>query len=266
MGDVRATSGEAEVPPEGGADSAASRALGPDCPIEVRRPVMHNRWTDLTFLHWSYPPAVVQDLLPTGLRVDTFDGRAWIGLIPFVMHVRPPVGPELPWLSHFCETNVRTYVRADDGTVGVWFFSLDAARLAAVATARTTYHLPYFWSQMRFRRDGDLAAYACRRRWPGPGASSEVTVRVGEPYGPGEAGDLDHFLTARWRLYSRRRVGLRSALAAHPPWPLHRASVVHLDDWLVRAAGLPAPQGEPLVHWSPGAEVRIGMPTTLRVP
>jgi uncharacterized protein YqjF (DUF2071 family) len=238
-------------------------AIGPECPIAVPRCTMRNRWTDLTFLHWSYDPAAVQALLPPGLTVDTFDDRAWVALVPFVMHVRPPVGPELPWLSHFAETNVRTYVRAADGTAGVWFFSLDASRLPAVATARTTYHLPYFWSRMGYERDGDRVTYTCRRRWPGPGPSSAVTVRIGAPYAADELGDRDHWMTARWRLYSRRRVGLRSALAEHEVWPLHRAEVVHLDDGLVAAAGLPAPEGPPVVHWSPGVHVRIGVPRRL---
>lgn len=234
------------------------------CPVVVERTPMMMRWDHLTFLHWSYPPEVVQRLLPPGLTVHTFDGRAWVGLVPFVMEVRAGRGPAIPWLSHFCETNVRTYARAVDGTVGVWFLSLDAARLAAVVTARGTYHLPYFWSAMTYEEDGDERTYTCRRRWPGPrGASSRVRVRVGEPYAPTELTDLDHYLTARWRLYSHRRRGQRFALAAHDPWPLHRVQVLDLDDELVAAAGLPQPDGEPLAHWSPGVEVRVGYPARL---
>lgn len=236
-------------------------AIGPSCPIEVRRASMIHRWDDLTFLHWSYPPDVVQRLLPDGLVVDTFDDRAWVALVPFRMEVRPARGPALPWISRFCETNVRTYATAPDGTRGVWFLSLDAARLPAVVTARSVYRLPYLWSSMTFDRTGDSVTYTSRRRWPGPrGASSSATIRVGERYEPEELGDLDHFLTARWRLYSPRRGGLRSALAEHAPWPLHRAELVHLDDELLEAGGLPAPAGDPICHWSPGVEVRIGIP------
>lgn len=222
---------------------------------------MIHRWDQLTFLHWAYDPAVVQKLLPEGLVVDTFDGRAWVGLVPFLMQVRAPQGPALPWISHFCETNVRTYATAPDGTRGVWFLSLDAARLAAVATARTTYRLPYFWSAMCLDHTDDVMTYSCERRWPGPrGARSLVKVRVGDPYAPEDLGDLDHYLTARWRLYSARRRGLRYALAEHDPWPLHRVEVLDLDDELMVAAGLPQPIGDPICHWSPGVEVRIGLP------
>ena len=239
--------------------------VGPVCPIRVRRPSMIHRWDQLTFLHWSYDPEVVQRLLPDGLVVDTFDDRAWVALVPFVMEVRPPKGPALPWISRFCETNVRTYATAADGTRGVWFLSLDAARLPAVLTARSLYRLPYLWSAMTFDREDDVVTYTCRRRWPGPrGASSSVRIRIGEPFQPAELTDRDHFLTARWRLYSPRRGGPHAALAEHPPWPLHRVEVLDLDDELLRAGGLPEPEGEPLCHWSPGVEVRIGTPR--RVP
>ncbi len=222
---------------------------------------MIHRWDQLTFLHWSYDPTIVQQLLPEGLVVDTFDDRAWVGLVPFLMEVRPPKGPAVPWVSHFCETNVRTYATAPDGTRGVWFLSLDAARLAAVVVARTAYRLPYYWSKMTIDQIDDTLAYSTRRRWPGPrGASSFIKVHVGDPYAPDELGDLDHFLTARWRLYSERRRGLRSALAEHAPWPLHHVDLLDIDDELIQAAGLPTPNGDPICHWSPGVEVRIGLP------
>ena len=82
--------------------------------------------------------------------------------------VRAGRGGDVPWLSRFCETNVRTYVTAPDGSRGVWFLSLDASRLPAVVTARAGYQLPYFWSAMSYHRAGDVVAYRCRRRWPRP--------------------------------------------------------------------------------------------------
>ena len=119
---------------------------------------MRQRWERLTFLHWPYDPAVVQRLLPPGLTVDTFDGVAWVGLVPFFMRVHTPGDRGVPWVSNFCETNVRTYARDREGRAGIWFLSLDAARLGAVAVARASYQLPYFWSSMRLT--GPLAAPA----------------------------------------------------------------------------------------------------------
>lgn len=239
-----------------------SRQAAPgECPFVVDRPVMLQRWATLTFLHWRYDPATVQRLVPPGLTVETFDESAWVGLVPFFMHVAAPNGTTAPWASHFCETNVRTYVRDRKGRSGLWFLSLDAARLGAVLTARTTYRLPYFWSRMRLAQAGPVTTYTCVRRWPGPvGASSLVSVEADEPFREDQLTRLDHFLTARWVLFSVAGARRRYARAEHRPWPLRRARVLHLDDALVVSAGLPEPTGQPLVHYSDGVTVRIGLP------
>ena len=148
---------------------------------------MYQTWSWLSFLHWSSPPAVVQRLLPTSLRVHDFDGRAWVGLTPFLLEdLRTPLVPAPPWFAGFPETNVRTYVVGPDGREGLWFLSLDAARLEPVLAARSTYALPYMWSAMTMERQGAVLRYRSRRRWPGPTpATSAVTVEVGEPWPPG---------------------------------------------------------------------------------
>jgi uncharacterized protein YqjF (DUF2071 family) len=232
------------------------------CPYTIDRPVMWHRWERLTFLHWPFEPADVQRLLPDGLQAETFDGPAWVGLVPFYMRVSTPDGRRLPWASNFCETNVRTYVRDQQGRSGIWFFSLDASRLGAVVTARATpYHLPYFWSSMRLSERDHQIAYLSDRRWPGPRpVRSRVRIAIGAPIAPADVTPLEHFLTARWMLFSVTRGRPVSARACHQPWPLHRARAEVVDDHLLTAAGLPAPAGEPLVHYSPGVDVAIGRP------
>jgi uncharacterized protein YqjF (DUF2071 family) len=183
------------------------------CPTPVSRAAMVHWWDELTFLHWPYPADEVQRLLPAGLEVETSDGMAWVGLVPFFLRVGLPGVRPVRWLSQFAETNVRTYVRGSDGRSGIWFFSLDAARLGAVLIARATYRLPYFWSRMQLERDGSSIRYECTRRWPGPrGARSSLAIDIGDPFAPGELTPLDHFLTARWALYSSPRSGLHHGL------------------------------------------------------
>jgi uncharacterized protein YqjF (DUF2071 family) len=220
---------------------------------------MYQTWTWLSFLHWSYDPAVVQRLLPKRLEVQTFQGRAWVGVTPFFLEdLRTPVAPALPWFTSFPETNVRTYVRGPDGREGLWFFSLDAARLEPVLVARSTYALPYMWSEMAVERDGSTIRYRSRRRWPGPtSAPSQITVEVGPALRPQELGEFDHYLTARWQLYTTLGPLLARSTVEHEPWPLYRAVVRELETDLVAAAGLPDPEGEPVVHWSPGVRTRI---------
>ncbi len=230
-------------------------------PPRVSWPVMYHRWNWISFIHWRYPPAVVQPMLPAGLTIETFDGSAWIGLTPFRMEgVRPPLAPALPWLSRFPEINVRTYVRDGRGRSGIWFLSLDAARLPAVLAARAGYRLPYFWSDMAVRVAGDHLAYRCRRRLPPPrGARCDADVVLGAPLEEPARDELAHFLTARFRLFTVVAGRLAAAEAQHPDWPLHHAELRRLDQDLVQSAGLPPPAGQPLVHASPGVPVRIGM-------
>jgi uncharacterized protein YqjF (DUF2071 family) len=227
---------------------------------------MYQTWTWLSFLHWSYDPAVVQRLLPASLKVHTFQGRAWVGVTPFLMEdLRTPVAPALPWFTSFPETNVRTYVRGPDQREGLWFFSLDAARLEPTLIARSTYALPYMWSRMTVERDGQTVRYRSRRRWPGPTpAVSRITVEIGAPVPPEELAELDHYLTARWQLYTTLGPVLARSTVEHERWPLFRGTVRELEENLVAAAGLPTPQGDPVVHWSPGVRTRISALRPLR--
>jgi uncharacterized protein YqjF (DUF2071 family) len=221
---------------------------------------MRQSWRDLTFLHWSYDPVLVRPLVPRHLELDLYDGAAWIGLVPFsITGLTLPHAPAAPWLSHFPETNVRTYVADREGRRGVWFFSLDAARLAAVLGARAAYALPYFWARMRVQTSPESVFYASRRI-AGPLAAAEIEIRPGEPIP--EPTPFEVFLTARFRLFARRgRRTLRTDIE-HPPWPLQRAAVVSLRESLVRAAGLPDPFGPPIAHFSRRIDVRVAAPVT----
>lgn len=229
-------------------------------PPRVARPVMYHEWNRITFLHWRYPAEVVQPFLPAGLTADTFDGTAWIGLTPFLMEgVRPPGLPTLPWLSKFGEVNVRTYVRDSRGRQGIWFLSLDAARLPAVLAARAGYRLPYFWSDIDVKVTGNRIGYHCCRRHSARRAQCAADVEVGTPLTQAGHYELAEFLTARYRLFTVVAGRLAAAEAEHPPWPLHHARVLGLQQDLLTSAGLPAPAGDPMAHASPGVPVRIGM-------
>ena len=231
----------------------------PEAPHDVRFEVMHMRWLNLTFLHWQFDPEQVQAILPDDLTVDTFDGAAWVGLVPFEMEVQLPGGIPIPREGSFPETNVRTYVRGPDGTPGVWFCSLEAGRLSATAVARATYGLPYFWAEMTAEHQGPDWTYRSRRKWPGPrGARCDVDITAGD--GIEEHSAFERFLTARWGLYSTFLGRTLYAPITHEPWPLHQADLTYLNDGLMAAAGFPIPDADPVVHWTPGVGVRIGRP------
>lgn len=230
-------------------------------PRRVGRGVLAQWWRDLTFVHWAVEPAAVAGLLPAGTRPDVLGGVTYVGLVPFRMdRVRPFGGPAVPYFGSFCETNVRLYSVDAAGRRGVVFRSLDAARLVPALAGRLGFSLPYRWSSMRLRRDGDVFTYRRRTRWRG--TESTLTVRTGPTIQ--EPTELEQFLTARWGLHVSWHGRTLYVPNDHPQWPLHRATLLHLSDELVAAAGVPV-SGEPVsVLFSPGVPARFGAPRRAR--
>jgi hypothetical protein len=217
---------------------------------------MLQSWEWLSFLHWPYEAAQIRALVPPQLELDTFDGAAWVGLTPFLLtHLRPPFLPALPWLGQFPETNVRTYVRAPDGQRGVYFFTLEAARLPAVVGARLAYRLPYRWARMNVEQDEGKVLYRSQRHRIFGAGRSRVAVKPGGKLVPGE---FDHFLTARFRLFTVAANRLLTAEIEHPPWPLESAELLELQQNVIENSGVPRPNGTPVVHFSRRVDVRIG--------
>jgi uncharacterized protein len=238
------------------------------------RLVMYQRWRSLLFLHFSCDPAEVQRLLPDKLEVDTFDGRAWVGLVPFRMEgIRPRFSLGVPGASAFPETNVRTYVHRGGREPGVWFFSLDAASPLACRVARGLWRLPYHEASMTVTEQPSLR-YVCSRQ--GGRVASDVCAEVGQELGPAAPGTLEFFLVERYLLYAsgggrrshdqdgRGDHGLEGGATGrllkgrvhHPPYPLFSATATHVEDRLVEAAGI---EPRPFEHalFSPGVDVRI---------
>ena len=240
-------------------------AFSPEpCP-EVHRAALRHRWDQLAFVHWRCEPAAGRRLLPEGLAPELVDGSAWVGIVPFHLSIAPVGLPELPWISHFPEMNVRTYARTRDGRSGVWFVTLDAARLGVVVGARATYRINYRWAKMRFARVGDYVLYQNRRRSRRGGkASCKLALEIGPPRSFSEATDLDHFLTTRWRFFCPLRRGLAEGFVQHDPWPLHEARLLHYEGDLLQSAGLSPSDADPVCHYSEGVAVRMGLPSVLR--
>jgi uncharacterized protein len=220
-------------------------------------------WRKLLFMHWPVPPESIRSLIPPRLTVDTFDGSAYVALVPFTMTgIRWSYTPKTPWMSSFHEFNVRTYVHLDGREPGVWFFSLDAARLAAVWTARTFFSLPYHHAKMRLEAKDDRIVYSTRRFSPSKGRGFFEGV-----YGWGDAlprstpGSLEYFLTERYCLYSASRRGaINRARVWHDPWPLREGRIFDFESDLLEVAGIPRPKGEPLLHYADFISTWSGLP------
>lgn len=223
------------------------------------RPAGFQRWRNLLFLHWEVPEDALRRLIPAELSIDTYEGKAWVGVVPFTMRdVAPRWSPSVPGVSNFHELNVRTYVHHQGKNPGVWFFSLDAASTIAVTIARTSWHLPYHRASMKLEIDGDRVSYSSKRLFPGPTpADFEARYRIGAPLGSARPGTLEFFFAERYILYTSGRNGLVTGRVHHVPYPIHEVTIETVEDRMVTAAGLPAPEGAPHALYSPGVDVDV---------
>lgn len=227
--------------------------------------VMAQSWHDLLFAHWPIAVAQLRPHIPPPLEIDTFEGTAWLGVVPFRMSgVRLRGTPALPWLSAFPELNVRTYVVAEDKP-GVWFFSLDAGNPVAVAVAQAWFHLPYFRARMSCQVKDGWITYRSERSHRGA-CSGVLAGRYRALGGAFRAppGSLAHFLTERYCLYAADASGgiLRGEIH-HEPWPLQSAEAHFSMNTMAEAAGLQLPPDKPLVHFSKHQHVRVWPPRRL---
>jgi uncharacterized protein YqjF (DUF2071 family) len=227
-------------------------------PLPRRHWLMGQTWYHLLFAHWALSPQVLGPLIPPPLELHERDGNGWLGVTPFLLAgLRPRGAPPLPWLSRFPELNVRTYVTYG-GRPGIYFFSLDAARLAAVLAARRAYRLPYFQADMTARQEGTTVDYASSRiDSSGPPAELRARYRPSGPRLAIEGGSLERWLSERYCLYvvDERGRALRADIH-HSPWPLQPAhATIELNSM---AAPLGAElQTEPLLHYSARQDVLI---------
>ena len=199
----------------------------------TRRPVMRQSWDDLFFLHWEYAAEAIQSRLPAGLTVDTFEGKAYLGVVGFRMNAVRPLGlPALPWLSYFNELNVRTYVRDASGEPGVWFFSLDCDRAPAVVIARAGFGLPYEHAAMSF---GPGLAQSCRRQGEQETAryawSAVSSPQIAAP------GSLEFHLAERYSFFSERGGRLVRGQVHHAPYELSSTDTTAWSDLPLRWDG-----------------------------
>ena len=224
--------------------------------------VMHQRWEELLFLHWTFEPQIIAKVLPPSLRVDTFEDKAWLGVVPFSMrNVRPRFLPSVPGLSNFPELNLRTYVVDEHGRPGVWFYSLDTPKRLPNWIARTFFHLNYRLARIQVEEKGSLRSYRSEL-WKETGWDTPQEYkwkRVGETF-TADPGSLDFFLTERYRLfaYNEKKSQLLSGQVHHEPYPLQQVDLECYSERLFTLSGLSKPKNSPFsLLASAGVDVKI---------
>ena len=228
--------------------------------------VMRMQWHDLLFMHWPVNCDALRRYIPPRLEIDTFDGSAWIGVVPFRMNgVGPRLIPPAPYLSAFPELNVRTYVSAE-GKPGVWFFSLDAGNPIAVEAARDLFHLPYYNARMTCKLAGEAVQYSSVRTHRGAApATFQGQYRPAGPAYHSTPGTLESWLTERYCLYAANRRGaIWRGDIQHRQWPLQPAEAAIERNHMTDQIRLTLPDTKPLLHFARQLEVIAWLPQRLR--
>lgn len=209
--------------------------------------VMRQDWSHLLFLHWEIAPEIIQQRLPKGLFVDTYEGKAYLGIVPFFMEkIRPTYCPSIPGLSWFQELNLRTYVHDKNGRPGVWFFTLDCNQWLAVKIARSLFHLPYHHAKMSSEVHSEQLIYRSTRnadfveqvfRYP---QSLTTQQQAG-------LGSLEFFLLERYRLFSQRKDGsIYEGMVQHQPYRYQQLEKTPQPTRLFSLCGFSEPDSPPV--------------------
>ena len=219
-------------------------------PLPQSRAVMVQTWHDLLFAHWPVPADVFKEKMPAGVELDTFGGQAWLGVIAFrLSDVRLNGIRAFPFVSHFPEVNVRTYVTRD-AKPGVFFLSLDADNPLGIALAKTWFRLNYYQAQIEMKACNSGIDFRSRRRQRGAlGAQFEVTYRPCGPQFRARGGSLEAWLTERYCYYAEAHSRLYRCEIHHPPWRLQMAQAEIRSNTMALSHGIELPATEPLLHY-----------------
>jgi uncharacterized protein YqjF (DUF2071 family) len=228
--------------------------------------IQKHTWANILFAHWPVPAAVLRPLVPARLELETWEGKAWVGITPFcITGARLRGVPPVPFLSTFPEVDVRTYVRFE-GTPAVFYFSMNAPNPVVAAAARLVYHMPYVEAEVESEVQGEriwLRSYRAdaetqRAEW-------EATYwPTSEPF-TAEPGTRESFLIERWALFTVDGEGHVYRTDIHrQPWPVQTAAAEIRKCTLAEADGIPLPEERPLLHYSRGVDVLIWPPNRVR--
>ena len=225
-------------------------------PMPSRKHTLSQEWRDLTFMHWEVDIVKLQAHLPAGLEVDTYGGKAYVGIVPFVMrNVRPTWFFSTPFVSTFPEFNIRTYV-TKDGIPGVYFLTLEAKSMVTCSYAPKAYGLPYRYAKGKVSKQGNNVKWNSSRnngKFNLTG-NTEITGKQTQA----KPGTLEEFLFERYSLYTNKNGRVMRGYTHHKKWDFQDAEVTVTENSLTESfdLGIKNLLQPDFVHFSSGVRVR----------
>lgn len=182
----------------------------------IHKPFAKQKWQNILFIHFPLPKNIVEPLIPSPFRLNTYDGKAWISIVYFkARESRLNMQPKFLAYPSFQQINVRTYVTFGRKK-GIYFLFLDATRKLPVKIGEI-FSLPYFYAQIQFQKsDQNLYLKSYRNE------QSFFTIQAEGVFDEKKMNDKDFVLfkelTERYVFWWIDRQKIYEALLTHEPW------------------------------------------------
>lgn len=214
--------------------------------------LMLQTWSDLVFIHQEVDPGSLRKLIPEPLKLDTFDGKAYVAFVPFIMKdIRPLALPSIPYFSSMHEFNLRTYVRYKD-QIAVYFFSLDATKSVHIEFARNFFKLNYLKADIHYDRNSYIN---CKRN-----DNRDYTVEFEAKFeiqNQSKENPLLTWLTERYSYLEAKNGNVYQGKLQHAPWQFQELKLQEIKENYLENYGIKAINDDYLCHFAKETKVEI---------
>lgn len=206
-----------------------SALAGPD-----KNWLMKQVWSNLSFTHYEVDAKELKKLVPGNLKIDTYKGRAFIGIVTLEMTSGNLNYLPLPLYQAFPQVNVRTYVNCK-GKRGIYFISIDADHRLGSALAQLLFGLPYYKANINWEKNKNhyyMLSDAKNRNF-------EISFKPDDIYLPHDETTLPTWLTDIYYSYQVNERGIISETKLwHTPFQLQTSDTKIINDDIFQVLGI----------------------------
>lgn len=187
--------------------------------------IISQYWSDLVFINYKIAPEQIQKRLPSGYEVDTFNGDAFLSIVPFKMSkVRFPFTPQIPF-SQLWELNIRTYVKVK-GIPGIYFFTLDTNHWPAMFVAKNFFALPYRYTKLKGESKETQFSFSSK--------NLDIDISLQSTIVKDE---YKNWISERYSLFTQKNIHTLQGIAMHDPWQLKAITIKKLEQTFLQEFG-----------------------------
>jgi uncharacterized protein len=190
---------------------------------QENRVFLSAEWRDLVMLNYEVDRALLEEYVPAGTVLDSFDGRTYVSLVAFQFRRTKLLGTlAVPFHANFDEVNLRFYVRRNGGNEdhrGVVFIAEIVPKRAVAKIARLAYGENYVCLPMRHCVNMNGETKTAEYEWKLDGAWCKIYAHASGAAARAEEGSLEQFITEHYWGYSAQPNGDSLEYhVSHEPW------------------------------------------------